>query len=117
MKRISTVRNDFGIGVKKCCMSCAHKDCTRLHGTRYCQEHHKDVGRWEVCNRWQMSRAMQMAGNGDGRIKRREYLAYLASVREEEEAARQLGLTIPSKSVETIRSEFEQEHGSIYINI
>ena len=117
MKNMATVENDFGIRVRKACMSCVHKDCTRLHGTRFCLEHHKDVGRREVCKQWQMSQQLKVAGKGDGRIKRRDYLAYLASIRQDEEAARLLGMAIPARTVETIRTEFEQEHGSIYINI
>ena len=117
MKKITTVENDFGVAVKKCCMSCAHRDCTRLWGSRYCSEHHKEVGRYDVCKQWQMSDQMKAAGKGGGRIKRRRYLAYLASVREEEALARQLGAAFPAKPIEAIRSEFEQEHGSIFINI
>lgn len=117
MKKTATVKNDFGVAVKKCCMSCAHRDCTRLWGTRFCNELHMEVGRYTVCGQWQMSDQMKAAGKGGGKIKRRKYLAYLASIREEEALARQLGAGFLPKSVEAIRREFEQEHGSIFINI
>ena len=117
MKKTTTVKNDFGVAVKKGCMSCAHRDCTRLRVSRYCSEHHKEVGRYDVCEEWQMSDQMKAAGKSGGKIKRRKYLAYLASIREEEALARQLGAGFLPKSVEAIRSEFEQEHGSIFINI
>lgn len=62
MKDLATVKNRFGIAVKKACMSCAHKECTRLAGTRYCKEHRREVGRYEVCKQWQMSDSLKMAG-------------------------------------------------------
>jgi len=117
MKKTTMVKNEFGVAVKKCCMSCAHRDCTRLWGTRYCNELHVEVGRYTACGQWQMSDQMKAAGKGGGKIKRRKYLAYLASIREEEALARQLGAGFPAKSVEAIRREFEREHGSIFINI
>ena len=54
--------------------------------------------------------------SGWGRVKRREYLQYLVSVRDEEHQARMLGLKIESKSIEAVRAEFEKQFGSIYIN-
>ena len=61
MKKIVTVKNDFGVAVKKCCMSCAHRDCTRLWETRFCNELHMEVGRYTVCGQWQMSDQMKAA--------------------------------------------------------
>ena len=55
MKKTATVKNDFGVAVKKCCMSCAHRDCTRLREMRFCNELHMEVGRYTVCGQWQMS--------------------------------------------------------------
>ena len=54
--------------------------------------------------------------SGWGRVKRREYLQYLISVRDEEHQARVLGLKIEAKSIEEVRAEFEKQFGSIYIN-
>ena len=62
-----------------------------------------------------MSDQMKAAGKSGGKIKHRKYLAYLASIREEEALARQLGTVFLPKSVEAIRREFEQEHGSILL--
>ena len=75
------------------------------------------VGRDDVCEQWEMSETMKAAGRSAGKIKRREYLIYLASVRADEEIARQLRVNYPYKSIEAIRSEFEKEHGSIYFNL
>ena len=53
--------------------------------------------------------------SGWGRVKRKEYLEYLVAMREEEHQAEMLGLKIKAKSIETVRREFELEHGSIYV--
>ena len=49
-------------------------------------------------------------------MKRKEYLEYLVATREEEHQAEMLGLKIKAKSIETVRREFELEHGSIYVD-
>jgi len=55
----------------------------------------------------------------EGRVKRIEYLRYLASVRAEEQQAWDLGIRITRKSIEEIRTEFVRvsNFDSIYINI
>ena len=110
-------KNVFRIKVKKCCASCAFKDLTRAVSARWCEKHGKNVKACEVCPKWRMNRQLKMAGFARGKVKRQEYLTYLASTREDEDLARQNGLTIEPKSIEQIRSEFEKEYGSIYINI
>ena len=117
MEKIEMVRNSFDIPVIIACMSCAHKSCTRLWTARYCELHQINVGRDDVCEQWEMSETMKAAGRSEGKIKRREYLIYLASARADEEIARQLRVNYPYKSIEAIRSEFEKEHGSIYFNL
>jgi len=55
----------------------------------------------------------------EGRVKRIEYLRYLADVRAEEQQAVDMGYRITSKSIEEIRTEFVRvsNFDSIYINI
>ena len=55
----------------------------------------------------------------EGRVKRIEYLRYLASVRAEEQQAWDIGIRITRKSIEEIREEFVRvsNFDSIYINI
>ena len=55
--------------------------------------------------------------SGWGRVKRKEYLMFLVATREEERQAEMLGLKIKAKSIETVRREFELEHGSIYMDL
>ena len=52
-----------------------------------------------------------------GKVKRKEYLDYLTSVRKEERNAELLGLHITPKTIEQVRAEFEAEFGSIYMNM
>ena len=50
----------------------------------------------------------------EGRVKRIEYLRYLADVRAEEQQAVDMGYRITRKSIEEIREEFQAKYGSIY---
>ena len=64
---------------------------------------------------------MTMAENSirrEGRVKRIEYLRYLAEVRAQEQQAWNMGIRITRKSIEEIREEFVRvsEFDSIYIN-
>ena len=56
-----------------------------------------------------------MAGNPEGRVKKQEYLMYVFSVRQKEHEAG-IDETL-AKSIEEIRSDYEKNHGSIFINI
>ena len=53
----------------------------------------------------------------EGRVKRIEYLLYLANVRAEEQQALDLGYRITRKSIEEIREEFQAKYGSIWMEI
>lgn len=81
-----TIRNKFGITMKKCCCSCAFRDpgaevpCL-IRGRR-------TNG---FCKRWKLSNQLKNVGNGVGRIKRREYLMFLATVNDAEQKARAEG--------------------------
>lgn len=52
-----------------------------------------------------------------GRVKRVEYLRYLAQVRAEEQQAWDIGIRITRKSIEEVREEFQTKYGSIYLEI
>lgn len=53
----------------------------------------------------------------EGRVKRMEYLKYLANVRAEEQKAVDMGYRITRKSIEEVREEFESQFGSIWMEI
>ena len=60
--RFEWVRNMQGIRVKKCCASCAHKDLTRAVSKRYCSISGNCVDPLNVCESWEMSEQMKIAG-------------------------------------------------------
>ena len=49
--------------------------------------------------------------------KRIEYLRYLAEVRAQEQQAWNMGIRITRKSIEEVREEFESKFGSIYMEM
>ena len=50
----------------------------------------------------------------EGRVKRIEYLKYLADVRAKEQQAWDMGIRVTRKNIEEIREEFESKYGSIF---
>ena len=110
-------KNVHGITVKKCCASCAYKDLSKADFVRYCTQRKIKVKACSLCCLWQMSKQAQLAGWSQGRVKRREYLEYLLKECENWKLATQLGLHVEMKSIEELRVKFEQEQGSIYINL
>ena len=111
------MRNEHGIEVKKCCASCKHKDLTRLLSARFCSLHQKKVKPRECCEQWEMSEQMEAAGSGGGKVKKKAYLQYVMSVRDDESLADQLKIQFPHKSIEQIRRDFEEKNGSIYVTL
>ena len=60
--RFEWVKNEQGIQVKRCCASCAHKDLTRAVTKRYCSISGNCVDPQNVCESWEMSEQMKIAG-------------------------------------------------------
>ena len=63
------VVNAYHIPVKKCCMSCAHKEFTRALSRRYCKEHETEMKPRSVCSLWKMSDQLKIAGSGQGVVR------------------------------------------------
>ena len=114
---MQTVRNPHGIPVKVCCASCAYRQLVDTQARRRCIIREEKVKPNQLCCLWQMSKQAQLAGWSQGRVKRREYLEYLLKECENWKLATQLGLHVEMKSIEELRVKFEQEQGSIYINL
>lgn len=53
----------------------------------------------------------------EGKVKKKQYLDYLVRVRYEEQRARDIGMRIAWKSIAEIRKEFEEQYGSIYVEM
>ena len=60
--RFKWAKNGQGIRVKMCCASCAHKDLTRAVTKRYCSITGQCVDPLNVCEKWEMSEQMKIAG-------------------------------------------------------
>ena len=106
--------NKFRIRVKKCCMSCVHKDLTRCAGKRFCLKQELDVKRDFLCPKWRMSHTQRMAGFARGMVKCREYLMFVLAVREDEALAIERGEEVEIMTIDELRAEFLENHGEIY---
>ena len=70
--KICLTRNAFGIQVKKCCASCAHKQLTRAYSFRRCQKTGAVVLPSDVCPCWRMNKTLQAWGREWGKVKDKE---------------------------------------------
>ena len=70
------MRNKNGIEINECCASCEFKKIDSNQG-RMCLKKHKGVGRKGWCEAWTISKGMQNAGNGGGKVKSLGYLKFL----------------------------------------
>ena len=59
--RITSVKNVYGVKVKRCCASCQHK-CIRKDGSRVCAQMIIIVEQHFKCKQWQMSEGLKNAG-------------------------------------------------------
>jgi hypothetical protein len=69
--RLTSVRNAYGIKVKRCCASCQHK-CIQKDGSRFCAVMMVAVDQKSKCKDWQMSDGMRFAGTGGGEVREKE---------------------------------------------
>jgi len=72
MNKAKFTRNAFGIQVKKCCASCAHKQLNRTVSQRVCAKHNKEVRAQDVCPGWKMNKTLQALGREWGTVKDKE---------------------------------------------
>ena len=114
-KNKKSVRNGFGVKVKCCCASCQYKDI-EPDGTRVCKLMEMIMPSGSICKKWDLEDHLKDAGKGWGRIKKKEYLAFVLSVREEENRMIDEGLLLESERASTmkLRLEYRQNYGSEY---
>ena len=65
---IRNVRNQHGVKIRKCCLSCAFKDYLS-NGTRICTKHDIEVTGKDRCKQWQMADGLKNAGRGSGVVR------------------------------------------------
>lgn len=114
--RINRVRNDRGVKVKKCCASCEYKDVDK-DGNRVCRLMQILRNAKDKCPNWEMSQGLRNAGKPYGRVKSKQYLRYVLSMREQESLAIQEGRfqEIDRASLEDIREKYREQYGSIFL--
>ena len=114
--RIYRVRNDRGVKVKKCCVSCEYKDVDK-DGNRVCRLMQILRNAKDKCPNWEMSQGLRNAGKPYGRVKSKQYLRYVLSMREQESLAIQEGRLqeIDRASLEDIREKYREQYGSIFL--
>lgn len=62
-------KNQFGVMVKKCCLTCPFWDENRSKKSRLCMEVEKVVDRYHICEKWEMTEGLQQAGSGNGVVR------------------------------------------------
>ena len=111
------VRNEHGVNIKVCCASCKQRKVESDSG-RVCRLSGCEVKSNHCCQQWEMNRRLQNAGMSGGRVKSWRYLTYYRErwiAQREAVIAGQISADV-MLTVEDIRREYEQEHGSIFIN-
>ena len=107
---VDCVKNRHGIRIKRGCYSCRHQKFCDSEKTRFCKMDKQEHPRCHLCEHWKMKPSLQKAGNSGGRVKRHEYLDFIAAMRAQEGDEE-------SRDVASIRAEFERLFGSIYVNM
>lgn len=113
--RTYSVRNDQRIKVKKCCASCIYRDIL-ANGSRVCNLMQIMREGIDKCPSWEMAPGLRNAGKPYGRVKEKQYLRYVLTTRELESIAIQEGRLqeIDRASIEDIREQYREQHGSEY---
>lgn len=106
--------NKYGFAVKKCCASCIHRYFDE-EDRRRCMLTDKRVRGCMKCEFWVMSEGMQKVGYNRGKVQNRLYQLKMLEVREEENRICAEGMEVQPTSVESIRRDFEVEHGDRYL--
>ena len=111
------MKNKNGIEIKACCASCQHRLMTV--DDRICGLTKASVASDYSCNRWRMEKLLQNAGNGGGKVKKWQYLCFFMEHWIKQRNDLEAGSIAPTQlqSVEQIRKEYNELHGSEFINI
>ena len=68
MSEIVTVKNLYGVEVKRCCASCEHK-WIDYDGTRLCTSMGLKVQHKFKCSHWKMAEGLTKAGSAQGAVR------------------------------------------------
>lgn len=114
------VKNDYNCTIVKCCASCANQNPIS-DKQRLCLSGEGNVSPHYLCPMWKMRESLKNAGKGDGRIKKKSYLMRVINTISDEQAAyerlpKNMRSQFPWTSITEIRSNFEKEQGTVYLN-
>lgn len=113
------VTNRCGIQVRKCCASCINK-CLSSTSQRTCALRGKkeEVDKLHVCSKWQMEPSFDNAGDGQGRVKKKDFLMFVMLRRRTEAQSIELGIISEDErqTVDDLREEYISKNGNIYYN-
>ena len=116
--------NPFGIRIKKCCASCKHNKDAVNELTRMCEIGMGIVKPSFSCRNWKLRQGLENAGRGDGNVHRHAFNMYMLDAFNEKNqrisALPQEARLLAKEnwpSPEEFAREWEEHHGSRYINI
>ena len=69
--------NKFGIKIRKCCASCKHR-LLASDNYRDCDLGERHVKPTYLCPNWDLEQKLDNAGKGSGKVKKKDYLMYIA---------------------------------------
>lgn len=73
---LEVVKNDKGVSILKCCMSCEHKSINTF-GFRKCKVHNRIVEKYDICDKWMLGKGYLKAGKGEGYVDPHCYEKFL----------------------------------------
>ena len=105
------IANKFGLKITMCCASCQHNagavGDSELRRRCACGEGIVLLNSW--CGRWEMRPALDNAGKGGGRVKKKHYLHYVFNYKKPDDPKSLVPLSV-------IRNEYIEKFGEIYLN-
>ncbi len=75
------VISNCGTKINKCCASCAFKVLNGISGKRECTKSGCQVNPFDVCDDWQIRKALKRVGRKKGLVKRKSYLMFVLKTR------------------------------------
>ena len=95
-----TVKNRYGIEIKKCCASCQSKQY-KNEQLRNCKLGENGVKPTYYCDCWKMQESLDNAGKGGGKIRKQSWFRFLAE-----------SLT---GDISLVEKEYNKKHGSRFL--
>ena len=111
------MRNKYDIEIQKLCGSCRQREIKSPEG-RVCRLSGEPVECGFLCEHWEMHPKLQNAGRGGGKVKSLKYLNYYRErwLKQKEDLMTKRITADVFASAEDIRKQYNEQHGSEFIN-